>query len=53
MREGKNEGTVRGAGGFGLLMSGFVFAALAVFFGLVGAIFLCWLVLFTFYMDGY
>ena len=53
MREDKNAATGRGARGFGLLMSGFVVAALAVFFGLIGAILLWWLILFTFYMYGY
>jgi len=51
MREVENARAGRGEGDFGRLMSGFVVAVLAVFFGLVGSGIVPWAMLFSFYMG--
>jgi len=54
MRGDEHASEGHGAGGFGPLMSGFVVAVLAIFFGLVGFAILCWAVFFfSIYTNGY
>ena len=51
MREDENAVAGHRAGGFGLLISGFVVAALAVFFVLAGAGIVLGAILFSLYMG--